>query len=178
MLEDIFLLLNKNLLTNPIILKCMLWEWVWQDLSFVSNQLKKVYKVLIRLVSGALSAPFWILWQKLSLFFTVIKLFPKFWVPEAVSLVPKLNSLLQRWRIWHHSPEAINSKPQARYFLKKTLRHIIIKTLGWRKHRLESRLLGEIITSDMQMTPPLWQKVKRNSKASWWKWKWRVKKLA
>ena len=31
----------------------------------------------------------------------------------------------------------------------------------------ESRLLGEIsITSDMQMTPPLWQKVKRNSKAS------------
>ena len=31
------------------------------------------------------------------------------------------------------------------------------------KHRLESRLLGEIsITSDMQMTPPLWQKVKRN----------------
>ena len=28
-------------------------------------------------------------------------------------------------------------------------------------------VLGEIsITSDMQMTPPLWQKVKRNSKAS------------
>ena len=43
----------------------------------------------------------------------------------------------------------------------------------------ESRLPGEIsITSDMQMTPPLWQKVKRNSKASWWKWKRRVKKLA
>ena len=34
---------------------------------------------------------------------------------------------------------------------------------GWRKHKLESRLLAEIsITSDMQMTPPLWQKVKRN----------------
>ena len=33
----------------------------------------------------------------------------------------------------------------------------------WRKHKLESRLLGEIsITSDMQMTPPLWQRVKRN----------------
>ena len=32
---------------------------------------------------------------------------------------------------------------------------------GWMK--LESRLLGEIsITSDMQMTPPLWQKVKKN----------------
>ena len=34
--------------------------------------------------------------------------------------------------------------------------------LGWMKHKLESRLLGEIsITSDMQMTPPLWQKVKK-----------------
>ena len=31
------------------------------------------------------------------------------------------------------------------------------------EHKLESRLLGEIsITSDMQMTPPLWQKVKKN----------------
>ena len=35
--------------------------------------------------------------------------------------------------------------------------------LGWMKHKLESRLPGEIsITSDMQMIPPLWQKVKRN----------------
>ena len=34
---------------------------------------------------------------------------------------------------------------------------------GWMKHKLEPRLLGEIsITSDMKMTPPLWQKVKRN----------------
>ena len=32
---------------------------------------------------------------------------------------------------------------------------------GWMKHKLESRLPGEIlITSDMQMTPPLWQKMK------------------
>ena len=35
--------------------------------------------------------------------------------------------------------------------------------VGWMKHKLESRLLGEIsITSDMQMIPPLWQKVKKN----------------
>ena len=35
--------------------------------------------------------------------------------------------------------------------------------LGWMKHKLESRFLGEIsITSDMQMIPPLWQKVKKN----------------
>ena len=35
------------------------------------------------------------------------------------------------------------------------------KMLGCMKHKLESRLPGEIsITSDMQITPPLWQKVK------------------
>ena len=35
--------------------------------------------------------------------------------------------------------------------------------VGWMTHKLESRLLGEIsTTSDMQMTAPLWQKVKRN----------------
>ena len=35
--------------------------------------------------------------------------------------------------------------------------------LGWMKHKLESRLLGGIsITSDMQMIPFLWQKVKKN----------------
>ena len=33
--------------------------------------------------------------------------------------------------------------------------------LDWMKNKLESRLLGEIsITSDMQMTPTLWQKAK------------------
>ena len=35
--------------------------------------------------------------------------------------------------------------------------------LGWMKYKLESRLPGEIlITSDVQMTPPLWQKAKKN----------------
>ena len=39
--------------------------------------------------------------------------------------------------------------------------------LGWMKHKLELRLPGEIsITSDMQMTPPLWQKMKKNQRAS------------
>ena len=38
-----------------------------------------------------------------------------------------------------------------------------LETLGWKKHKLESRLPEETsIASDMQMTPPLWQKVKRN----------------
>ena len=34
---------------------------------------------------------------------------------------------------------------------------------GWMKHRLELRLPELIsIASDMKMTPPLWQKVKKN----------------
>ena len=37
------------------------------------------------------------------------------------------------------------------------------KKLEWMKHKLESRFLGEIsIASDMQMTPPLWHKEKKN----------------
>ena len=41
---------------------------------------------------------------------------------------------------------------------------------GWMKHKLESRLLGETATtSGIQMIPPLWQKEKRNWRASWWK---------
>ena len=37
------------------------------------------------------------------------------------------------------------------------------KMRGWMKHKLESRMPREIsVTSDMQMIPPLWQKVERN----------------
>ena len=47
----------------------------------------------------------------------------------------------------------------------------VMEMPGWMKHKLESKLPGEIsITSDTQMTPPLWQKVKKNLRASWWKW--------
>ena len=39
----------------------------------------------------------------------------------------------------------------------------IMRNAGLDEAKLESRLLGEIsITSDMQMTPPLWQKAKKN----------------
>ena len=39
------------------------------------------------------------------------------------------------------------------------MQSISCKMLGWIKHKLESRLLGEIsITSDMQVTPPFCQK--------------------
>ena len=57
-------------------------------------------------------------------------------------------------------------------YIKAVYRHLVYltymqstpcKMLDWIKHKLESRLQREIsITSDMQMIPPLWQKVKRN----------------
>ena len=54
----------------------------------------------------------------------------------------------------------------------------IMWNAGQMKQKLESRLLGKVsVTSDMQIMPPLWQKAK-NQRASWWKWKKRVKKLA
>ena len=44
-----------------------------------------------------------------------------------------------------------------------SMQSTLYEMLGYMKHKLESRLLGEIsITSDTQMTPPLWQKVKRS----------------
>ena len=43
------------------------------------------------------------------------------------------------------------------------MQSISCEMLGWIEQKLESRLLGEIsIPSDTQMTPPLWQKVKKN----------------
>ena len=42
------------------------------------------------------------------------------------------------------------------------MQRILCGMLGWMKHKLESRLPGEIsITADTQMTPHLWQKVKK-----------------
>ena len=50
------------------------------------------------------------------------------------------------------------------------------KMPDWMDHKLESGLQGEIsITSDMQMTPPLRQKMKSIQRGSWWRWKRRVK---
>ena len=56
------------------------------------------------------------------------------------------------------------------------MQSISCELLGWMKLKLESRMPEEIsITSDMQMTSPFWQKVKRNWRAFWWRWKKRVK---
>ena len=56
-------------------------------------------------------------------------------------------------------PKAVPCHPACLTYMQSTS----CEMPGWMKHKLESRLPGEIlITSDMQMTPPLWQKVKRN----------------
>ena len=48
-------------------------------------------------------------------------------------------------------------------YLFKLYTEYIMRNTELKETQLESRLLGEIsITSYMQMTPPLWQKVKRN----------------
>ena len=55
--------------------------------------------------------------------------------------------------------KAVYCHPAYLTFMQSTSREM----LGWMKHNLESRLQGEIsITSDMQITPPLWQRVQRN----------------
>ena len=47
--------------------------------------------------------------------------------------------------------------------LIKLFTEYIMRNAGLNEHKVESRLPGEIsITSDMQMIPPLWQKVKKN----------------
>ena len=53
--------------------------------------------------------------------------------------------------------KAVYCQPAYLTYMKST----VCEMAGWMKHKLELRFPGEIsITSDMQMTPPLWQKVK------------------
>ena len=55
--------------------------------------------------------------------------------------------------------QAVYCHPAYLTYMQSTSR----ETLCWMKHKLESRLPGEIsLTSDMQMKPPLWQNMKKN----------------
>ena len=59
--------------------------------------------------------------------------------------------------------EAIYCHPAYLIYMQSTS----CEMLGWMKHKLESSFLGEIsITPDVQMTPPLWQNLKKNQRAS------------
>ena len=60
---------------------------------------------------------------------------------------------------WKEYVKAVYCHPACLTYMQSTS----CEMSGWMKHKLESRLPGEIsITSDMQMTLPLWQKAKRN----------------
>ena len=53
------------------------------------------------------------------------------------------------------------------------------ETLGWKKHKLESRLLGRNINNLRYADDTtLMAESEENQRASWWQWKRRVKKLA
>ena len=82
-------------------------------------------------------------------------------------------------RDWFQIGKAVRQGCLLSPSLFSLMQSISCEMLGWMKYKLESRLLGEIsVTWDMQMTPPLWHKAKRNGRACWWKWKRRMKKLA
>ena len=55
--------------------------------------------------------------------------------------------------------KAVNGHPAYLTYMQSTS----CEMLGWMKYKLESRLTGEIsVTLEIQITPPLWQKVKKN----------------
>ena len=65
----------------------------------------------------------------------------------------------QRWQNYTELPAYLTSMQRTSW-----------ETLGWRKHKLESRLPGEIsITSDIQMTPPLKSESEEELKSLWMK---------
>ena len=69
---------------------------------------------------------------------------------------------MEQWTVSKSGKEyvkAVHCHPVYLTFMPSTS----YEMLGWMKHKLESRLPGEkSITSNMQMTPHLWQKGKRN----------------
>ena len=72
----------------------------------------------------------------------------------------QLEPYMEQWtgsKSWKEYIKAVYFHPAYLTSMQSTL----CEMPGWMKHKLESRLLGEIsITSDRQMTPPLWQKSK------------------
>ena len=55
----------------------------------------------------------------------------------------------------------------------------IMRNAGMDEAQAGIKILGKItITSDTKMTPSLWQKLKRNYRASWWRWNRGMEKLA
>ena len=64
---------------------------------------------------------------------------------------------------WFQIEKRVRQRCTLSPFLFNLHAEYIMWYVGWMKHKLESRLMGEItITSDMQMIPCLWQRSKRN----------------
>ena len=62
-------------------------------------------------------------------------------------------------KLWKEYIKAVYCHPAYVTYMQSTSHEMP----GWMKHKLESKLLGEIsTTSDTKMTLPLWQKVKKN----------------
>ena len=71
--------------------------------------------------------------------------------------VRKLHGAMDWFKIWKGVHQGCILSP----CLFKLYAEYIMQMPGWMKHKLESRLLGEIQTTS-DMTPPSWQKEKRN----------------
>ena len=73
--------------------------------------------------------------------------------PELFCRKQQLELDMEQWtgsKLGKEYVKAIYCHPAYLTYMQSTLR----ETLGWKKHKLESRLLGEIsTTSDMQMVP-------------------------
>ena len=101
----------------------------------------------------------------------VWRIFKEMWIPDHLHVSWEICMQLRKQQLELDMEQQTGSK-QGKDYAKAVYSHFAYLThmqstswemLGWMKHKLESRLLGEIsITSDMQMTPPLWQKVKKN----------------
>ena len=94
----------------------------------------------------------------------------KLWkIPKEMGIPDHLTCLLRNLNAGHEATVRIGHGTTDWFQIGKGvhqgcvtyMQSISCEMLGWMKHKLESRLLGEMsITSDMQMTPPLRQKAK------------------
>ena len=94
-----------NLLANPVILKCKLWEEVWwglYNLQTFFGFTGEYITPLLTLTRGTLSAPFWCLCQKLSLS-------PLYFNKTLLHKSSEWSSLISGPRLNSSPPEAKNS---------------------------------------------------------------------
>ena len=97
-----------------------------------------------------------------------------FWNFLAFSMIQKMLAIWSLVPLTFLNPARISGSSQFTYCWSLAWRILripllvcemsaIVQNAGWMKHKPESRLLWKIsIISDMQITPPLWQKAKRN----------------